>query len=76
MISDFVGYLQTDWSLTSSGVTGYMNAPEDFLNFRRSYSDLTKIYSSVFIPSEIYIQRVKRYLSKKNEIRLDRSFEC
>ena len=61
MISDFVGYLQTDWSLKSSGVTGYMNALGHLLDD----SDLTKIHSSVFIPSEIYIQRVKRYLSKK-----------
>ena len=65
MISDFVGYLQTDWSLKSSGVTGYMNVLGHLLDFRRSYSDLTKIHSLVFIPSEIYIQRVKRYLSKK-----------
>ena len=65
MISDFVGYLQTDWSLKSSGVTGYMNTPGHLLDFRRSYSNLTKINSSVFIPSEIYIQLVKRYLSKK-----------
>ena len=62
MISDFEGYLQTDWSLKFSGLTGYMNALGHLLNFRRSCSDL---YSSVFIPSEIYIQRVKRYLSKK-----------
>ena len=55
MISDFVGYLQTDWSLKSSGVTGYMNALGYLLDFCRSYSDLTKINSSVFIPSEIYI---------------------
>ena len=65
MISDFVEYLQTDWSLKASGVTGYMNALGHLLDFRRSYSDLTQINSSVFIPSEIYIQRVKRYLSKK-----------
>ena len=26
MLSDFVGYLQTDWSLKFSGVTCYMNA--------------------------------------------------
>ena len=36
MISDFVGYLQTDWSLKSSGVTGYMNALRHLLDFRRS----------------------------------------
>ena len=65
MISDFVRYLQTDWFLKSSGVTGYMNVLGHLLDFRRSYSDLTKIHSSVLIPSEIYIQRVKRYLSKK-----------
>ena len=62
VISDFVGYLQTDWSLKSSVVTGYMNAPGHLLDFRRSYSDLTKKQSLVFIPSETYIQRVKRYL--------------
>ena len=65
MISDFEGYLQTDWSLKSPGVTGYMNALGHLLDFRRSYSDLTKVHSSVFIPSEMYIQRVKRYLPKK-----------
>ena len=65
MISDFVEYLQTYWSLKSSGVIGYMNALGHLLDFYRSYSDLTQINSSVFIPSEIYIQRVKRYLSKK-----------
>ena len=65
MISDFVGYLQTDWSLESSGAIGYINALGHLLDFCRSYSNLIKIHSSVFIPSEIYIQRVKRYLSKK-----------
>ena len=76
MISDFVEYLQADWSLKSSDVTGYMNPLRHLLDFRRSCSDLTQIKSSVFIPSEIYIQRVKCYLSRKNEIRLERSFEC
>ena len=66
MISHFVGCLQTEWSLKSSGVTGYMNvSPRHLLGFRRSYTNLTNIHSSVFIPSEIYIQRVKRYQSKK-----------
>ena len=65
MISDFVEYLQTYWSLKSSGVIGYMNALGHLLDFYRSYSDLTQINSSVFIPSEIYIQPVKRYLSKE-----------
>ena len=63
MISDLVRYLQADWSLKSSGVTGYTNVLGHLLDFPRSYSDLTKIHSSVFIPPEIYIQQ--RYLSKK-----------
>ena len=45
MISDFVGYLQTDCSLKSSGVTDYMNALQHLIDFRRSYSDLTKTHS-------------------------------
>ena len=36
MISDFVGYLQTDWSLKSPGVTDYMNARGNLLDFCRS----------------------------------------
>ena len=63
MISDFVESLQTDWSLKSSGVTGYMNALGHLLDFRRSYGDLTQINSSVFIPSAfIYL------FHPKNEI--------
>ena len=65
MISNFVGYLQTEWFLKSSGVTGYMNALGHLLDFRGSYSDLTKIHSSIFIPSEIHIQRVKRSYPKR-----------
>ena len=75
MISDFVGYLQTDWSLKSSGVTGYMNPLGHLLDFRRNYRDLTKIHSSVFIPFEIYLTS-KTLPIQRNEIRLERSFEC
>ena len=64
MISNFVGYLQTGWFLDFSGVTGYINTLRNLLDFRRGYSDLTKIHSSMFIASEIYIQRVKCYLYK------------
>ena len=45
MISDFMEYLQTDWSLKSSGVTSYTNALDHLPDFCRSYSDLTKIDS-------------------------------
>ena len=48
IISDCLGYLQADWSLQSSDVTGYMNAPGHLLDLRRSYSDLTKIHNSAF----------------------------
>ena len=65
MISDFMQYLQTDWSLRSSGVTGYMNALGNLLDFCKSYGDLTQINSSIILPSEIDIQRVKHYVSKK-----------
>ena len=65
MLSEFVEHLQTDWLLKSAGVTGYMNALGHLLDYRRSFSDLRKVDSSVFIASEVYIQRVKRYLSKQ-----------
>ena len=38
MIFDFVGYLQTDWSLKSSDVTGYMNALGYLLGCSRTFS--------------------------------------
>ena len=65
MLSDFVEYLQTDWLLKSAGVTGYMNALGHLLDYRRSFSDLRKVDSSIFIATEVYIQRVKRYLAKQ-----------
>ena len=65
MISNFVGYLQTGWFLKFSGVTGYTDTLGNFLDFRRGYSDLTKIDRSMFISPEIYIQRVKCFLSRK-----------
>lgn len=61
----FVGYLQTGWFQKFSGVTGYMNSLGNFLDFRRGYSDLTKIHRSMFISLEIYIQRIKCFLSRK-----------
>ena len=38
MIFDFVGYLQTDWSLKSSDVTGYMNTLGYLLGCSRTFS--------------------------------------
>ena len=68
MKSDWREVLSVDYLnsfLKTSGVTDYMNARGRLLDFRRSYNDLTKIHNSMLIPSEIHIQRVKRYLSKK-----------
>ena len=71
MISDFVGYLLTDWPLKSSGVTGYMNALGHLLYFCRSYSHLTKnTQFSIYSIWNIYSR------SKTLPIRLERSFEC
>ena len=68
LISDFVGQLHTDWSLKSSGITDYTNAPGHLLGFPRSYSNLTKIHSSVFAPPKIYSKQNTTY-PKKNEIK-------
>ena len=42
MLSDFVDYLQKEWSLGYSGVIGYMNAIGHMLDYRRSCSDIAK----------------------------------
>ena len=78
MISDFMGYLKTDWFLKYSGDTVDMSALGHLLDFQRNYSDLTRIHALVFIPSEIYIQRVKYYLFKKmkSDWRKVLSFDC
>ena len=68
MLSDFVNYLQQKWKLGYSGIIGYMNSVGHMLDYRRSCSNITKENASIFIPSEIYIQRVKRHLSKKMKV--------
>ena len=67
MLSDFVTYLQTEWKVGYSGIIGYMNAVNHMLDYRRS-SDTCKRNLSVFIASEIYLQRVKKYLLRKMKI--------
>ena len=67
MLSDFVTYLQTEWKVGYSGIIGYMNAVNHVLDYRRS-SDTCKRNLSVFIASEIYLQRVKKYLLRKMKI--------
>ena len=64
LISDFVHYLQHSWKVGFSGVIGYMNALSHMLDFRRSVA-LRNENISVFVSSEIYLERVKKCLKKR-----------
>ena len=68
MMSDFIEHLQKQWHLGYSGIIGYMNAIGHMLDYRRSCNNFEQANVSVFIATEIYLQRVKRYLSKKMKI--------
>ena len=68
MLSDFVEYLQQEWSVGYAGLIAYMNSISHLLDFRRSSNSFPAENVSVFVASEIYIQRVKRYLSKKMKL--------
>ena len=64
LISDFIDYLQTSWSVGYAGLIGYINSLSHFLDFRRISTNLNGNVS-VFIAAEIYMDRVKKCLSKK-----------
>ena len=68
MLSDFVEYLQNKWKIGYSGIIGYMNALVHLLDFRRTFSNSPSENVSVFLASEIYLQRVKYFLSKKMKL--------
>ena len=68
MLSDFVEYLQKQWKIGYSGIIGYMNAVGHLLDFRRTFSNSASGNVSVFLASEIYLQRVKCFLSKKMKL--------
>ena len=68
MLSDFVEYLQNEWKIGYSGIIGYMNALGHLLDFRRTFSNSASENVSVFLASEIYLQRVKRFLSKNMKL--------
>ena len=53
------------------GIIGYMNALGHLLDFRRTFSNSASENVSVFLASEIYLQRVKRFLSKKMKLQWD-----
>ena len=63
LLADFVEYLQNEWKIGYSGLIGYMNALGHLLDFQRTFSNSASENVSVFLASEIYLQRVKRFLS-------------
>ena len=65
MLSDFVEYLQNEWKIGYFGIIGYMNALCHLRDFRSSFSNPASENVSVFLASEIYLQRGKRFASKK-----------
>ena len=64
LISDFITYLQDEWKVGYAGVIGYINSISHVLDFRRVSSTIDSNIS-VFIAAEIYMDRVKKCLSKK-----------
>ena len=68
MLSGFVEYLQNEWKIGYSGIIGYMNALDHLLDFRRTFSHSASENVSVFLVSEIYLQRVKRFLFEKMKL--------
>ena len=68
MLSDFVEYLQNEWKIGYSGIIDYMNALGHLLDFRRTFSNSVSENVSVFLASEIYLERVTRFLSKKMKL--------
>ena len=64
MLSD---YLQKDWKVGFSGVIGYMGAIGHMLDFRRS-EGLPADKVNVFVASEIFVQRVKKFLARKMRV--------
>ena len=64
MISDFVEFLSNEWKVGYAGIIGYMSALSNLLDYRRVIQP-NRISTEVFIASEIYMQRVKKSLSKK-----------
>ena len=68
MLSDFAEYLQNEWKIGYSCIIDYMNALGHLLDFRRTFNNSASENFSVFLASEIYLLRVKRFLSKKMKL--------
>ena len=68
MLFDFVEYLQNELKIGYSGIIGYMNALGHLLDFRRTFSNSASENVSVFLESEIFLQTIKPFLSKKMKL--------
>ena len=64
LLSDYVNHLQTQWNVGFSGTIGHVNALSHLLDFRRM-SEKRHENGQSFVPAEIYLQRVKKSLTKK-----------
>lgn len=64
VLSDFVSFLRDMWKVGFAGMIGYLQAISHLIDFRRIYSKNNEKVES-FIASEVYIERVKKTLSKK-----------
>ena len=67
LMSEFVENLQSKWNVGFSGIIGYMNALSHMLDYRRSQTLCTDNIP-VFIAAEIYLDRVKKCLSKQMRV--------
>ena len=66
MLSDLVEDLQNEWKIGYSGTISYMNALGHMLGFRKTFNHSAS--ENVFLASEIYLQKVKRFLFKKMKL--------
>ena len=67
LLSDFVEYLQDEWKVGFSGVIGYLNSIGHILDYRRS-EGIAADKVHVFIASEVFLQRVKKFLARKMRV--------
>ena len=67
LLSKFVEHLQIKWKMGYSGTIGYMNAISHMLDYRRTVN-VSMENTGVFIATEIYIDRVRKCLTKKMHV--------
>ena len=67
LISRFIDHLKDSWNVGYSGLIGYLNAINHLLDYRRTQGVEANLLP-IFVASEIYINRMKKTLSKKMRI--------